>query len=76
MVSADSTPEAERIFLWTTCQAASAFCRPDGILSTHVSDPWRSSMELFNAVYMKFRALIQFIERADAEFLEGEVDDH
>ena len=33
-------------------------------------------MALLNAVYMKFRAFIQFIERTDEEFLAGEVDDH
>ena len=33
-------------------------------------------MALLNAVYMKLRAFIQFIERADEEFLAGEVDDH
>jgi hypothetical protein len=32
-------------------------------------------MGLLNAVYMKFRAFIRFIERADEEFLAGEVDD-
>ena len=32
-------------------------------------------MGLLNAVYMKLRAFIQFIERADEEFLAGEVDD-
>jgi hypothetical protein len=32
-------------------------------------------MGLLNAVYMKLRALIQFIERTDEEFLAGEVDD-
>jgi hypothetical protein len=32
-------------------------------------------MGWINAVYMKFRALIQFIERSDKEFLAGEVDD-
>ena len=32
-------------------------------------------MKLLNAVYTKFRAFIRFIERADEEFLAGEVDD-
>ena len=30
-------------------------------------------MGLLNAVYMKFRAFILFIERTDEEFLAGEV---
>ena len=32
-------------------------------------------MGLLNTVYLKFRAFIRFIERADEEFLAGEVDD-
>jgi hypothetical protein len=32
-------------------------------------------MVLLNAVYMKFRAFIRFIERADEEFLAGDGDD-
>ena len=32
-------------------------------------------MVLLSAVYMKFRAFIRFIERADEEFLAGDVDD-
>ena len=32
-------------------------------------------MGLLNAVYMKFRAFIRFIERADEEFLAGDVED-
>jgi hypothetical protein len=32
-------------------------------------------MGLLNAVYLKFRAFIRFIEQADEEFLAGEVDD-
>ena len=32
-------------------------------------------MVLLRAVYMKFRAFIRFIERADEEFLAGDVDD-
>ena len=32
-------------------------------------------MGLFNAIYMKVRAFIRFIEQTDEEFLAGEVDD-
>jgi hypothetical protein len=32
-------------------------------------------MGLINAVFMKVRALIEFIERTDEEFLAGDVDD-
>jgi hypothetical protein len=32
-------------------------------------------MGLINAVYIKFKAFIQFIERTDEEFLAGDVDD-
>ena len=32
-------------------------------------------MGLLNAVYMKFKAFILFIERTDEEFLAGELDD-
>jgi hypothetical protein len=32
-------------------------------------------MGLLNAVYMKLKALIEFIERTDEEFLAGDVDD-
>jgi len=32
-------------------------------------------MGMLKVVYIKFRALIQFIERMDEEFLEGEVED-
>jgi hypothetical protein len=32
-------------------------------------------MALLNAVYMKLRAFIEFIERSDEEFLAGEADD-
>ena len=32
-------------------------------------------MGLLNAVYVKLKALIEFIERTDEEFLAGDVDD-
>jgi hypothetical protein len=32
-------------------------------------------MGLLNTVYLKFRAFIRFIERADEEFLAGELGD-